>query len=391
MCTGKVVLIEAMFTASNGSEGGLAESWIEAVCMMPEVSRVIVLTSSVRESIHSKELVFSFSPARESWVRLFRLCKVFHVRVLVAFGYKLLYALFYMHWLHESARRAKSIAKSFSVDLAMHVSFSSLLFGSRLGILKKSGVRVVVSGSLPVLPPPALNEYCGALDRLVTLLAVPICRLFGSLSNVDTIACVNLGTLSVIVNGFPSTRSELCYDGFKPLPVAHKIKRVLYVDRPDVKRKGRDLLLAALRQNNGESPVPLIIFSPVISDWSRFKNVETMEYLPEQEFEQILSSSQFVLCVSAREGLNTTVARGATAGCIPIVSSLTGFEELDTSACLKLDPQKIASSELVRCLNVANSMTPDEKERMSENAMRWALPKAQSCRLQDCVRRWLSL
>ena len=96
MSNGITVLVEAMLTGKQGGEAGSSERWIEAICTMPEVSKVIVLTSSHREATNSKECIISFWPARERWLGLLGL---FHFGKLpsLRFVYQYVYGLFYIH------------------------------------------------------------------------------------------------------------------------------------------------------------------------------------------------------------------------------------------------------------------------------------------------------
>lgn len=384
------VLIEAMYSGGEGSERGIAESWIEAVGQMPDVDKVVVLTSCDRPITNGKEQIVSFVPAKAIWQGIFRVLytlRLFRIS-------RLFFGLYYLHWLHESARRANLLARACRIDLAVHVSFSSLWFGSQLASLKRTGTRIVVCGNLPVAPPANLKSFAAPTDPLLEGWAVRACCILSPLASSDVIACATTATLSVIRAGFPRVSCELCPEAASPLVLQREVEkqeRVLYFDQPHFSRKGRKLLLAALRLNGLRSPLPLRIFSSRPDDWNCFENVEATTKVPEREFFEALAESRFVLCTSLREGLNTTVCKGATVGVIPIITDLSGFESLNDDSCIRLDSRTEAVSELVRCLKRASDMSIEEKTVLSKNAMRWGELMTDKSRLQDCIRRWIRL
>ncbi|MBY0551188.1 MAG: hypothetical protein K2W95_28165 [Candidatus Obscuribacterales bacterium] len=382
------VLIEAMFSGGEGSERGIAESWIEAVVQMPEVDKVIILTSCDRGIINSKEQVVCIAPAKVAWQVIFRFC--YGLRL---YGFaRLFYGLYYLHWLRESSRQANMLARACHIDLAVHVGFSSLWFGSQLASLKQTGTRIVVCGNLPVPPPANLRPFAALTDALLESTAVHVCRILSPLASSDVIACATTGTLFLVRPAFPNVICELCPEAARPLVLqkqVERLERVLYFDQALVLRKGRKLLLAALRLNGQRSPVPLRVFSSKPDDWKCFENVEVSGKVSELEFFEELARSRFVLCTSLREGLNTTVCKGATVGVIPIVTDLSGFESLNDDSCIRLDSRTEAISELLRCLKRANDMSIEDKLVLSENAKKWGESMTDKSRLQECIRRWL--
>lgn len=384
------ILIEAMFSGGEGSEKGSAECWIEAVGKMPEVGKVIILTSCDRAITNPKEEVVCITPAKVVWQSVFRVWSALRL-----FGIaRLFYGLYYLHWLHESSRQAKLLTRSCRIDLAVHVSFSSLWFGSQLASLKQSGTRIVVCGGLPLPPPANLRPFGALTDPLLECSAVHVCRILSPLASSDVIACATTGTLSLVLPEFPNVICELCPDAASPLVLQEEVERrerVLYFDQPFVSRKGRKLLLAALRHNGGRSPAPLRIFSSRPDDWKGFENVEVTKTVPEREFFEELAGSRFVLCTSLREGVNTTVCKGTTVGVIPIVTDLSGFESLNDDSCIRLDSRTEAVSELLRCLKRANDMSIEDKIAMSANAIKWGESMTDKSRLQECIRRWMKL
>lgn len=389
MSKSRSVLIETVYCrGTRGSEDGIAEAWIEAACGMPEIEKVFVLTATDRKPKHEKEIVLCVAQDEKHWTRLFFFLKnISLLRRLIGLVIRLKYLL----WLHHAANRAEKLCLSEPVGLALHVSFATMLFGTRLGRLKKFGTKIVLCGTLPCPPPITYQRFERINERLAARAIGLFTGIFHVFENVDVFACSNQGTLRMLESLKPTECSErlVLNDPTSAVESQDKVNQAIYVDDVRNTRKGRQILLATLRKIK-RSPVPLRILSPQPNDWSAFENVCATPLLPYEQFEEELARSSFVLCTSFREGLNTTVARAASAGAIPIVTPITAFDQLDDSACIKLSAEGDPVEEIARALDVAASLSADQKLLKRENARRWAELSTDRALLRQFIRRHLN-
>lgn len=385
----KTVLIEAFVTGKAGSDAGTAEMWIEAASKLLLVGKVIVITATAdRVSLGEKEEIIVVPEASlgDKFIQaLLRMLPGWVSFKLVHWSYNY---LGYLRWLNRAQEAALSVASKRKIDLALHVTYSSLIFGTRLGALREYGIPVVTGGTWPGKIPHKYMSSLPLTDRVFMWLEPMFLWLTAGNRDVDIIACANLGAVRRMQAIHKSAQAILVREPSPRLAPVVKKRQVLFVDNPGMPRKGRDILLQYLKRV-GAPPIKLRIVSPKFDDFSCFQNVEATDWLAEDDFYGELSKSQFVLSTSLREGFGTTFSSGASAGCVLILTPIVAFEDVPDDACIKLSAALSPVAALAEALNKAATMSSSDIETMAIKSQAWADDITDPDRLQKLLLSWL--
>lgn len=381
------IIIESCEIGFGGGDRESSEYWIRAANELSEVEKIIIIASNSRSPKSEKEYIHELPFWRQSDKFVFSVLQLVPGSLMLR---KAFYYYCYERWLEASAVYAFNLSKSQKVCVAAHVGFSSLIFGTRLGVLRSFGTFTVCTGALPGPVPKTFARGYSTIDRIIHWQHKVIAVATRRNRLVDAIACNDLVSES-LVKQIDSPVPEIVvvpepHGKIEPEP---KVVRIFYLDRENIARKGRRLLLKFL-QNGGIPPLPIFVISKSPDDWSGFENVTVSAHLNHEEFNKELARSRFVLSTSIREGSQTVIVSGASAGCIPIVTPIVSFEGMPSGMRVMMDSDMEPVAALGKALREAASITEDDCCRMSREARRWSVEGHTNVEtLKALLRRWL--
>jgi hypothetical protein len=363
----KTVLIEAYACNTRGSEPGIAQRWIDAVVSMPEIDKVLVLTHSPKKPGSVKEEVHLI------WLPAFAR-PLFQVASMLPFSRlwnRLCFYLCYMCWLWKAHLLALHLSKTHQITLALHCTYTNLTFGTFLWRLRKHGIKTASIGVLLFPVPKAFAPYMNGLERFGYMLHQFFNRFLRVMRSTDYVVASTRGTLRYLRKNHEKGQQILNrVDAVFSVKREEKVRRALYVDRPEISRKCGRLLFEALAGNSG-SPLPLLILTPNPERWSGLNNVTPSPYLSEADFEAALAASEFVLSTSARESGHSSILRGTTAGTIPILTDIDGYAAIPNDAKLTIKTEGDLLANVLSTLTFAAQLGQEESREMSRKAEQW--------------------
>lgn len=363
----RTVILEAYACDGKGSEAGIAERWIEALVSMPGIDKVIIVTKAPREPRSAKEEIL-LVPLPRFEQPLYRVGRGLPFSQLWG---RFCFYLCYVCWLWKSSNACLELARAQRISLAVHCTYSGLAIGTFLWRLRKFAIRTVTCGVLVFPVPKAFHGYLTPLERCVLTNYRLINQCSRFTRSTDYVVASTRRTLQYL-RSHPEKGQRILskVDAVFPVRRQDKIRRVLYVDRPDVNRKCGQLLHEALCRNGG-SPLPLLVLSKTPEAWREYPNVEASSYLNEPDFENALATSEFVLSTSARESGHTAILRGTSAGTIPILTDIDGYAAIPRNARLTIRTEGELVANILDVLKAAATLGQEESMELSLKTEAW--------------------